>query len=37
VDYKDLGRYVFGELDRQDERPEDYVDSPNKKETDDVK
>jgi uncharacterized membrane protein (UPF0127 family) len=36
VDYKDLGRYVFGELDRQDERPEDYVDSPNKKETDDV-
>lgn len=25
VDYKDLGRYVFGELDRQDNRPAEYV------------
>lgn len=32
VDYKDLGRYVFGELDRQDNRPSEYVDSPDNKE-----
>lgn len=25
VDYKDLGRYVFGELDRQEKRPAEYV------------
>ena len=25
VDYKDLGRYIFGELDRQTNRPEEYV------------
>ena len=25
VDYKDLGRYVFGELDRQEKRPSEYV------------
>lgn len=25
IDYKDLGRYVFGELDRQENRPEEYV------------
>ena len=25
VDYKDLGRYVFGELDRQTARPAEYV------------
>lgn len=30
VDYKDLGRYVFGELDRQDGRDPEYVESPNK-------
>lgn len=30
VDYKDLGRYVFGELDRQDDRPDEFVDSPDK-------
>lgn len=29
VDYKDLGRYVFEELDRQDNRPDEFVDSPN--------
>lgn len=28
VDYKDLGRYVFGELDRQDGRDPEYVESP---------
>lgn len=27
VDYKDLGRYVFGELDRQTEREPEYVDN----------
>ena len=26
VDYKDLGRYVFSELDRQEKRPAEYVD-----------
>ena len=36
VDYKDLGRYVFGELDRQDDRPEEFVDSPDKEEVNDV-
>lgn len=25
VDYRDLGRYIFGELDRQTNRPEEYV------------
>ena len=25
IDYKDLGRYVFGELDRQEKRPSEYV------------
>ena len=25
IDYKDLGRYIFGELDRQTNRPEEYV------------
>lgn len=30
VDYKDLGRYVFGELNRQDDRPDEFVDSPDK-------
>lgn len=30
VDYKDLGRYVFGELDRQDGRDPEYVESPDK-------
>ena len=32
VDYKDLGRYVFNELNRQDSRPEEFIDSPNKNE-----
>lgn len=27
VDYKDLGRYVFGELDRQEKRDPEYVDN----------
>jgi hypothetical protein len=27
VDYKDLGRYVFGELDRQENRDPEYVDN----------
>lgn len=36
VDYKDLGRYVFGELNRQDNRPEEFVDSPDKEEVNDV-
>ena len=27
VDYRDLGRYIFGELDRQTNRPEEYVES----------
>lgn len=27
VDYKDLGRYVFGELDRQDNRDPEYVEN----------
>ena len=27
VDYKDLGRYVFGELDRQSAREPEYVDN----------
>lgn len=30
TDYKALGRYVFGELDRQESRPEEYVDTPEK-------
>ena len=30
TDYKALGRYVFGELDRQTARPEEYVESPEK-------
>lgn len=30
VDYKDLGRYVFGELDRQSAREPEYVDEPEK-------
>ena len=29
-DYKALGRYIFGELDRQDARPEEYVNTPEK-------
>lgn len=36
VDYKDLGRYVFGELDRQDNRPNEFVDNPDKEEVNDV-
>ena len=32
VDYKDLGRYVFGELNRQDSRPEEFIDNPDKNE-----
>lgn len=35
VDYKDLGRYVFSELDRQDNRDPEYVDQPEKEEKDD--
>ena len=30
TDFKSLGRYIFGELDRQSKRPEEYVDSPEK-------
>ena len=30
TDYKAWGRYVFGELDRQESRPEEYVDTPEK-------
>lgn len=35
VDYKDLGRYVFGELDRQTTRPAEYVEESKKEEKDD--
>lgn len=28
TDYKDLGRYIFGEMTRQDNRKEEYVDKP---------
>lgn len=35
VDYKDLGRYVFGELDRQTARPAEYVEEPKKEERND--
>lgn len=35
VDYKDLGRYVFGELDRQENRDPEWVEESKKEERDD--
>lgn len=35
VDYKDLGRYVFGELNRQENRDPEYIEEPKKEGRDD--